>query len=91
MPSSDEASAGMSGAWTCAPTVKGDGEADALERVGLDSIPSVGARGMKAVEELAAVLGVVTVRLHEETLKQLLIDGVSRSDAPQTVKQRLTE
>lgn len=40
---------------------------------------------------LSAVLGVVTIKLHEDTLKQLLIDGVRQSGEPETVKDRLVD
>jgi hypothetical protein len=40
---------------------------------------------------LSAVLGVVTVRLHEDTIKGILIDKVQQSPGDDTVKSRLVE
>ncbi|MER9950199.1 hypothetical protein [Mesorhizobium sp. M0047] len=40
---------------------------------------------------LSAILGVVTVRLHEDTIKALLISHVEKSTAPSTVKSKLIE
>ena len=40
---------------------------------------------------LSAILGVVTVRLHEETIKALLVDQVQKSTSPVTVKTKLIE
>lgn len=40
---------------------------------------------------LSAILGVVTVRLHEDTIKALLVDQVEKSTAPATVKTKLIE
>jgi hypothetical protein len=38
---------------------------------------------------LSAILGVVTVRLHEDTIKALLIEQVERSSAPDDLKTKL--
>lgn len=38
---------------------------------------------------LSAILGVVTVKLHEDTIRELLIKRVENSDAPPTVKSQL--
>ena len=38
---------------------------------------------------LGAILGVVTVRLHDDTLRQLLIDRVEESPGDETVKQKI--
>lgn len=38
---------------------------------------------------LTAVLGVVTVRLHEDTIKALLIERVEKSSEPDSVKAKL--
>ena len=38
---------------------------------------------------LTAIVGVVTVRLHEDSIKALLIDRVQRSTAPETVKSKV--
>lgn len=40
---------------------------------------------------LSAILGVVTVKLHEDTLKALLVEKIQKSDAPQSVKDKLIE
>lgn len=40
---------------------------------------------------LSAILGVVTVRLHEDTIKALLIDRVEKSTAPAGIKSKLVE
>ncbi len=40
---------------------------------------------------LSAILGVVTVRLHEDTLKALLVERVDASAEPDTVKSKIKE
>lgn len=40
---------------------------------------------------LSSVLGVVTIRLHEESIKQLLLVQLDRSTAPPPVKQKLAD
>ncbi|KAA3447156.1 hypothetical protein C7I87_28305 [Mesorhizobium sp. SARCC-RB16n] len=40
---------------------------------------------------LSAILGIVTVRLHEDTIKALLVDQVEKSNAPATVKTKLVD
>ena len=40
---------------------------------------------------LSAILGVVTIRLHEDTLKAILIDRVDASGEPETVKSKIKE
>lgn len=40
---------------------------------------------------LGAILGVVTIKLHEETLRHLIEAKVLESDLPQTQKQRLLD
>lgn len=40
---------------------------------------------------LSAILGVVTVKLHDDTIRQLLLAKVDASDAPSSVKDRLRE
>jgi hypothetical protein len=40
---------------------------------------------------LTAVLGVITVKLHEDTIKALLIDSVNASPAEATIKSKLVE
>ncbi|MFG1270958.1 hypothetical protein [Xanthobacter flavus] len=55
---------------------------------------TITARGMDFLSDdggLGAILGVVTVRLHEETLKNLIIEQIEKSENPKTVKERLVE
>jgi len=40
---------------------------------------------------LGAILGVVTVRLHEETVRDLLLQRVKESNAPSTVKAKVLD
>lgn len=40
---------------------------------------------------LSAILGVVTVRLHEDTIKSLLIDRVRQSPGDATIKGKLID
>jgi hypothetical protein len=40
---------------------------------------------------LSAILGVVTVRLHEDTLKALLIERIDSSSEPETVRSKLKD
>ncbi|MER9029042.1 hypothetical protein [Mesorhizobium sp. LNJC405B00] len=40
---------------------------------------------------LSAILGVVTIRLHEDTIKALLIDRIEKSDAPASVRTKLVD
>ncbi|WP_141245475.1 hypothetical protein [Mesorhizobium sp. WSM3864] len=52
------------------------------------------AAGLDFLEDdggLSAILGVVTVRLHEDTIKSLLVEQVEKSAAPATVKSKLVE
>ncbi|SOO08789.1 hypothetical protein [Xanthomonas citri] len=52
------------------------------------------ARGMDFLMDdggLGAVLGVVTIKLHEETLRQLIESKVRESDLPPTQKTRLLD
>ncbi|MCJ8005716.1 hypothetical protein MU483_13665 [Staphylococcus aureus] len=56
------------------------------------SFAKITAKGMDFLQDdggLGAILGVVTIRLHEETLRQLIEAKVLESDLPQTQKQRL--
>ncbi len=49
------------------------------------------ARGLDFLADdggLSAILGVVTVRLHDDTIKALIQDRIERSDLPQPEKQR---
>jgi hypothetical protein len=52
------------------------------------------ARGMDFLQDdggLSAILGVVTLRLHDETIRDLLLTKVQQSDAPASVKTRLAD
>lgn len=40
---------------------------------------------------LSAILGVVTIKLHEDTLKQLLLDGIEASSEPPSMKAKLAD
>jgi hypothetical protein len=40
---------------------------------------------------LSAILGVVTVKLHDDTIRQLLISKIESSDADQSIKGKLIE
>jgi len=54
----------------------------------------ISAKGMDFLQDdggLGAILGVVTIRLHEETLRQLMEARVLESDLPQAQKQRLID
>lgn len=52
------------------------------------------AKGIDFLEDdggLSAILGVVTVKLHEDTIKQLLIQKIERSGKTKSVRDRLIE
>lgn len=52
------------------------------------------ARGLDFLADdggLSAILGVVMVKLHDDTIRELLLMKVAESDAPPTVKARLAE
>lgn len=54
----------------------------------------INAKGMDFLADdggLSAILGVVTIKLHEETLRHLIEAKVLESDLPQTQKQRLID
>ncbi len=55
---------------------------------------SITAKGMDFLADdggLSAVLGVVTVKLHEDTIKELLIERVEASTASPSVKAKIIE
>ncbi|WP_321899128.1 hypothetical protein [Paraburkholderia heleia] len=57
-------------------------------------LPCITARGMDFLADdggLSTILGVVTIRLHEDTLKELISLRISDSDLPAPVKGRLLE
>ncbi|NPD17604.1 hypothetical protein HOY34_20675 [Xinfangfangia sp. D13-10-4-6] len=52
------------------------------------------ARGLDFLQDdggLSAILGTITVKLHDDTIRALLIDKVQKSDAAPSVKSRLVE
>lgn len=57
-------------------------------------LPRITAQGMDFLEDdggLSAILGVVTVKLHEDTLKELIGQRIAESDLPAPEKGRLLE
>ena len=55
---------------------------------------TITAQGLDFIEDdggLSAILGVVTIKLHEDSLKALLTDAVNESREPDTVKARLID
>ncbi|WP_156440152.1 hypothetical protein [Burkholderia savannae] len=57
-------------------------------------LPSITARGMDFLADdggLSAILGVVTVKLHEDTLKDLIGQRIAESDLPTPEKSRLLD
>jgi len=56
------------------------------------SLPQITAHGMDFLQDdggLSAILGVVTIRLHDDTIKSLVEAKIRESDLPQTEKSRL--
>lgn len=54
----------------------------------------ISAKGMDFLQDdggLGAILGVLTVRLHDDTIRALLIQKVQESDEPDGVKARLVD
>ncbi len=52
------------------------------------------AKGLDFIQDdggLSAILGVVTVKLHDDTIRRLLIDKVQASEEPEGVKERLVD
>ncbi|MFM0031178.1 hypothetical protein PQR70_33680 [Paraburkholderia madseniana] len=69
-------------------------EIDAGLQFDMSNNPKITARGMDFLADdggLSAILGVVTVKLHEETLKELIGQRIVESDLPQTEKARLLD
>ncbi|OOW99257.1 hypothetical protein Xgly_03425 [Xanthomonas citri pv. glycines] len=67
---------------------------DAINGTMLLGEVKITARGMDFLMDdggLGAVLGVVTIKLHEETLRQLIVSKVRDSDLPPTQKTRLLD
>ncbi|UTV54769.1 hypothetical protein [Burkholderia arboris] len=73
------------------------GLADSAIKYGLDGhlssgLPRITAKGMDFLADdggLSAILGVVTVKLHEDTLKELIGQRIAESDLPTPEKSRL--
>lgn len=64
------------------------------EGVDLAGSPKITAKGMDFLADdggLSAVLGVVTVKLHEETIKQLIEARITASDLPEEEKRPLLQ
>lgn len=56
--------------------------------------PQITARGMDFLADdggLSAILGVVTIKLHEETLLKLIGDKIEQSDLPSPEKKKWTD
>jgi hypothetical protein len=76
----------LSASWTTFDTPRGGFQRPYCVRItakGLDFLADDGG--------LTATLGVVTVRLHQDTLKALLLQKVAESDEPEDVRQRVVE
>jgi hypothetical protein len=57
-------------------------------------MPRITARGMDFLADdggLSAILGVLTVKLHEDTLKELIGQRIAESELPQPEKNRLLD
>ncbi|KFG94396.1 hypothetical protein GQ56_0126425 [Burkholderia paludis] len=75
------------------------GLADSAIKYGLDGhmssgLPRITAKGMDFLADdggLSAILGVVTVKLHEDTLKELIGQRIAESDLPTPEKSRLLD
>jgi hypothetical protein len=75
------------------------GLADSAIRYGVDGhmasgLPRITAKGMDFLADdggLSAILGVVTVKLHEDTLKELIGARIEESDLPAPEKSRLLD
>ncbi|WP_176079513.1 hypothetical protein [Paraburkholderia tropica] len=75
------------------------GLADSAIKYGMDGhmasgLPRITAKGMDFLADdggLSAILGVVTVKLHEDTLKELIAHRISESDLPAPEKSRLLD
>ena len=75
------------------------GLADSSITYGVDGhmssgLPRITAKGMDFLADdggLSAILGVVTVKLHEDTLKELIGQRIAESDLPTPEKSRLLD
>lgn len=60
----------------------------------IPALTKITARGLDFISDdggLSEVLGVVTVKLHQETLTALIIERVQKADAPPSIKRQLIE
>ena len=70
------------------------GSTTTVIKVNLPTAAKITAAGLDFLADdggLTAILGVVTVKLHEDTLKELMIAKIQSSDANPTVKKNLIE
>lgn len=75
------------------------GLAESAIQYGMDGhmasgLPRITAKGMDFLADdggLSAILGVVTIKLHENTLKELIAHRISESELPASEKSRLLE
>ncbi|TDG25643.1 hypothetical protein EYW47_04435 [Paraburkholderia silviterrae] len=75
------------------------GLAESAIKYGMDGhvasgLPRITAKGMDFLADdggLSAILGVVTVKLHEDTLKELIGNRIAESDLPAPEKNRLLD
>ncbi|MFL9859462.1 hypothetical protein PQR72_27645 [Paraburkholderia madseniana] len=69
-------------------------EIDAGLQFDMSNNPKITARGMDFLADdggLSAILGVVTVKLHEDTLKEVIGQKITESDLPAPEKNRLLD
>jgi hypothetical protein len=63
-----------------------------LDAWGMPSHAKITAKGLDFLQDdggLGAILGVVTVKLHEDTIKQMLVSKIEASEADPGVKEQL--
>lgn len=68
--------------------------ARALNAPPFPTTTKITAKGLDFISDdggLSSILGVVTIRLHQETITALITDRIEQSDAPPSVKKRLIE
>lgn len=56
--------------------------------------PKITAKGLDFLQDdggISAILNTITVRLHDDTIRQLLLDRVEKSSEPPDVKERMKE
>lgn len=65
-----------------------------MNRAPFPTITKITAKGLDFLSDdggLSSILGVVTVKLHQETIIALITDRIEKSDAPPSIKKRLVE